>query len=326
MSSKPLVSCIVIFFNEEKFIEEAIQSVLDQSYNTWELLLVDDGSTDASTEIALRYAEQYPQKVRYLEHPGHQNLGMSTARNLGIANAAGEYIALLDADDVWLPHKLQQQVTILESHPEATVLYGNTQYWYSWAGKVKYRQHDLVPELVFRSDALVWPPTLLTLSFPLGRGIAPSLSNLILRREVIERTGGFEERFRGVYEDQAFLVKVYLKEPVFVASESGFWDKYRQHLDSCVAVAQKTGRYHSVRLFFLDWLAAYLSEQGVNDTEAWRLLEEKRLTTKVKAHVHEREWKQAAWGLLLLMRHRPRVVARACQNLASRAVRGRRRI
>src|ERR687889_2435319 len=96
MSSKPLVSSIIIFLNRERFIQEAIESVFAQTYDNWELLLVDDGSTDGSTQIALRYAERYPEKVRYLEHPGHQNSGMSASRNLGIRYAKGEYIAFLD--------------------------------------------------------------------------------------------------------------------------------------------------------------------------------------------------------------------------------------
>src|SRR5437773_4242914 len=99
MTNKPLVSVIIIFLNAEKFIEEAIESVLAQTYDHWELLLVDDGSIDSSTEIALRYAEQYPGKVNYLEHEGHQNRGMSASCNLGIRNTKGEYIAFLDVDD-----------------------------------------------------------------------------------------------------------------------------------------------------------------------------------------------------------------------------------
>ena len=84
MKNKPLVTVITIFLNAERFIEEAIESVLAQSYAEWELLLVDDGSTDASTEIALRYAEQYPQKVRYFQHTEHENHGISASQNLGI--------------------------------------------------------------------------------------------------------------------------------------------------------------------------------------------------------------------------------------------------
>lgn len=89
MSEAPLVSVVTIFLDAERFIEEAIESVFAQTYDRWELLLVDDGSTDRSRDVARRYAARYPSRVRYLEHPGHQNRGMSPSRNLGIAHAAG---------------------------------------------------------------------------------------------------------------------------------------------------------------------------------------------------------------------------------------------
>src|SRR5215510_12099685 len=162
MSGKPLVSAIIIFLNEEKFLQEAIESVFAQTYDQWELLLVDDGSTDASTAIARRYAEQYPEKVRYLEHVGHQNRGMSAARNLGVRNAKGEYIAFLDADDVWLPLKLEQQVAILNSQPEAAMVYGNTLYWYSWTKNPEDLKRDRIPKLGVPPNTLVKPPELLT--------------------------------------------------------------------------------------------------------------------------------------------------------------------
>ena len=134
MKSNPLVSAVLIFYNTEKFIEEAIASVFSQTYVYWELLLVDDGSSDPSTEIASRYAKRFPEKVRYLEHPGHQNRGMSAARNLGIRHAHGQYIALLDADDVWLPEKLQYQTAILNLYQEAAMVVAPIQWWYSWTG------------------------------------------------------------------------------------------------------------------------------------------------------------------------------------------------
>ena len=74
---------------------------------------------------------------------------------LGVSHAEGEYIAFLDAEEVWVPHKLAQQVAILGSHPEATMLYGNTRYQYSWTGNSEDSQRDFVPELVVRSDTLV---------------------------------------------------------------------------------------------------------------------------------------------------------------------------
>ena len=78
-----MISVIIIFLNAERFIEEAIESVFDQNYGDWELLLVDDGSSDASSAIARRYTEQHPEKVYYFEHAGHENRGMSASRNLG---------------------------------------------------------------------------------------------------------------------------------------------------------------------------------------------------------------------------------------------------
>src|SRR5437763_4919692 len=88
-----LLTLFIIFLNAERFLDEAIGSVFAQTYREWELLLVDDGSTDKSRNIAEHYAEQYPDKVRCLEHEGRQNRGMSASRNLGIAHAKGEYIA-----------------------------------------------------------------------------------------------------------------------------------------------------------------------------------------------------------------------------------------
>jgi glycosyltransferase involved in cell wall biosynthesis len=119
VAGKPLVSVIIIFFNALDFLEEAIDSVFAQTYAEWELLLVDDGSTDASADIAKAAALRHPGRVSYLAHDGCQNRGTSASRNLGIRHAHGEYIAFLDADDVWLQHKLEQQVALFQAHPLA---------------------------------------------------------------------------------------------------------------------------------------------------------------------------------------------------------------
>jgi glycosyltransferase involved in cell wall biosynthesis len=276
MSNKgeALVSIVMVFLEEERFIEEAIESVFAQSYGTWELLLVDDGSSDGSTEIALRYAERHPRKVRYLEHTGHRNCERSASRNLGIRHARGEYVAFLDTDDVWLPEKLKQQVAILDSCPEAGMVFGLTKYWYGWTGNPEDMRRDSIPELSVPSDTVVKPPALLKLLYPLGTGPAPCICSLLVRRAIIEDTGGFEEEFQGIhgmYEDQVFLVKVYLETHVFVAGQ--YWDKYRQHPDSCSAVVTRMGQYFSARLFFLRWLTMYLVEQGVEDSESWVTLQ-----------------------------------------------------
>ena len=101
-------------------------------------------------------------KVRYLEHDGHRNRGASAARNLGISNAKGKYIAFLDADDVWLPQKLDHQVEILNSQPEAAMICGATQWWYSWTGNPEDIKRDHIRRLSVPADTLVMPPKLLT--------------------------------------------------------------------------------------------------------------------------------------------------------------------
>src|SRR5215467_5904743 len=133
------------------------------------------------------------------------------------------------------------------------MVYGATRYWQSWTGKPEDMHRDHIPALGVQPNTLFKPPVLLTLLYPLGKATAPCPSDLLLRREVVERAGGFEEDFRGIYqlyEDQAFLVKMHLKESVFVASAC--WDQYRLHHDSCVSTVARAGQYHAVRLFFLN--------------------------------------------------------------------------
>src|SRR5262245_56610982 len=163
MTSRPLVSIITIFLNAEKFIQEALESVVAQTYDNWELLLVDDGSTDGSTRIALKYCKQYAGKVHYLVHEGDVNCGMSVSRNLGVSFAKGEYVALLDADDVWLPRKLEQQVEIMNAHPEVGMVYGWTQMWFNWSGNPEDAKRDFKRKLGVKPNTVVKPPRLFVL-------------------------------------------------------------------------------------------------------------------------------------------------------------------
>ncbi|MBD1918178.1 MULTISPECIES: glycosyltransferase family A protein [Cyanophyceae] len=267
MTPPPLVSIITPFLNAEAFFEEMIESVIAQTYGHWELMLVDDGSTDSSTAIAQRYAAQYPGKIRYLDHEGHQNWGKSTSRNLGIQQSQGDYIALLDADDIFLPQKLEKQVAILETHSEAGMIYGPTLYWYGWTGQDGDRRRDRIAALGLQANSLVQPPHLMTLYLRKG-GVVPCTCGLLVRRTLVDTIGGFDETIQHMYEDQVFIVKVCLKAPVFV--EQDCWDQYRQHDASSSSVAIREGEYHplklnAARLKFLTWLGDYLAAENIQD-------------------------------------------------------------
>jgi glycosyltransferase involved in cell wall biosynthesis len=259
----PLVTVVIPFLNAGRFIEEAIESVLGQSYSHWELLLVDDGSTDSSPSIAAGYVKQYPGHICYLQHQDHRNHGISASRNIGIRHAKGKYVGFLDADDLWLPHRLKSQVGILESQPNTAMVYGLSQYWYGWTGNAEDLNRDFIPDLGIKTDTLYAPPSLLLNLYPLGQATAPSMSNLLARRDFMVKIGGFEEEFRGLYEDQAFLVKAYLHGVIFVSGEC--WDKYRIHPESCLSVGTEAGQYQAVRLRFLNWFEAYLDSQEIAD-------------------------------------------------------------
>jgi len=263
-----LVSVVIIFLNEASFLEEAIASVLAQTYSHWELLLVDDGSTDGSARIAQKYAAADPVRIRYLDHPAHRNMGMSASRNLGIAVARGEFVALLDGDDVWLPQRLERSVALLRAHPEADMVYGATQYWYSWTG-LKADSRDHIQRHWFRANRLVRPPELLV-RYMTQRAALPSPCSLTMRRKALAASGGFIESFRTLYEDQAFLTRFCLRHVVYVSNDC--LDRYRQHPDSACAVGEAMGEQARARERYLAWAESYLDAQGFRGTDVWSAL------------------------------------------------------
>lgn len=111
----PLVSVVMAVYNGEKFVAEAIESILQQTLTDLELLIVDDGSTDGTLEIVQDYAAR-DDRIRVFAHP--ENRGQPSALNTAIAHAAGKYITLMDSDDVSLPQRLEKQADFLEAHPE----------------------------------------------------------------------------------------------------------------------------------------------------------------------------------------------------------------
>src|SRR5439155_16624014 len=120
---KPLISCIIPVFNGEKYLAEALDSIRAQTYRPIEIIVVDDGSTDGTRELVASYGDQ----VRYLWQP---NSGPATDRNQGLSAASGEFVAFLDADDLWHPEKLERQMARFDARPDLDVCVAHVQnFW-----------------------------------------------------------------------------------------------------------------------------------------------------------------------------------------------------
>lgn len=266
-----LVSITIPFYNAERFLRETIESVFGQLYQQWELLLVDDGSTDRSSAIARDFAARFPGRVVCLEHPGHRNLGVNAARNLGARNSRGELLAFLDSDDLWLPGKLEANVSAMMQHPEAGFLFGYTEYWYEWDPEGNHHQKNDIPPLA-PGGKVYLPPLLLAQSYPLGPYGAPCPCSFLLRRWAFERVGGFDECFSPatyqIYEDIAFLSKLYLQVPVYVSQEC--LDRNRCNRFSMSRQPANVRREEASRRFYFRWLKDYLRQQAVRDPAIWR--------------------------------------------------------
>lgn len=263
---RPLVSVVINFLDPpEQFFREAIDSVVAQTYDHWELLLVDDGSKSPSTALAREYEQKFPGRVRYLEHPGHQNRGMSASRNLGIWKAKGLYVAFLDADDVWLPHKLTKQVAVLESHPEVAMTYGGKIQWRTWQGDE--RTKDKYVEMRVPHDTLL-PPRELIRYFVRNEAIS-GVCGILVRRDAARHVGGFAESV--VFcEDQTLNYRIAAAFPAIVTSGQDW--KYRRHPHSLCYRFRKfeVDKHMSLMLEFLEWVASFLRQMQIDDADIWK--------------------------------------------------------
>lgn len=269
-NSHPRVSVIISFYNEERFLAEAIESVLHQEYSNWEIILIDDGSSDGSTVLAKEYASKFPDKIIYAEHEGHANKGLSGSRNHGISISKGELIAILDADDFWYPKKLQEQVHLMHTFKEVALVCEASEYWYDWTENSK---KNLVIQVGASRDRIIDPPELLNTLYPLSTGAAPCPSALVFRRNIFEKYGGFEAHFTGklqLFEDQAFLHKIYLHEKVYVSSSCN--NRYRKREGSLVQKFATVHTYMDIKKYFLVWLQSYIREERIEDRKINKLL------------------------------------------------------
>ena len=188
---KPLVSVIIPTYNRGWIVKEAIDSVLDQDFTDYELIVVDDGSDDNTPEILAGYGGA----ITIL----HQsNKGVSSARNCGVAAASGQLIAFLDSDDLWLPGKLSTQVKFFKDHPD-TVINQTQERWIRKGVRVnpKQRHHKFSGMIFEHSLALCL--------------VSPSA--VMIKKSLFDEVGGFDEQFPAC-EDYDLWLRVSCRYPV----------------------------------------------------------------------------------------------------------------
>jgi glycosyltransferase involved in cell wall biosynthesis len=192
MHNKPLVSVIIATFNRGWILSEAVDSVLSQDYAPFELIVIDDGSTDDTAAILNDYADS---RLRVHFQP---NRGVSAARNRGIPQSAGELIAFLDSDDLWLPGKISAQVLFFQEHPDALICQ-TEEIWIRNKVRVNPKNRHQKP-----SGDIFRPSLALCLVSP---------SAVMIRRSLLDEVGLFDETLPAC-EDYALWLRISCKHLV----------------------------------------------------------------------------------------------------------------
>ncbi|MFB5084288.1 glycosyltransferase [Symbiobacterium thermophilum] len=173
MPEDPKVTVVIPAYNAARYLAEAVESALNQTYSNLEVLVVDDGSTDRTPFLL----ERYGRAIRTIRK---RNGGTPSALNEGIRQARGEWIAWLSADDAFLPEKLAKQMAYAEAHPECALIYTN---WFVVDGRGKTVSHLASPTFRSRADQVE----------KLLRGCVINGSTTLVRRDVYLRAGLFDE-------------------------------------------------------------------------------------------------------------------------------------
>lgn len=275
--SNPGTSVILVFRDAEPFLEAAILGVIAQTLDDWELLLVDDGSTDGSREIAVDYAMLDRDRVRYFEHPGHAACGVSASRNLALAHARGTFLAFPDAARAWSPRWLQRCVSALRRNEDA--------------GFVCTRMRGAAARVALKCDGRS-----LLLDLLEGDEPQPALSSTLVRRRVIDRVGAFDPidepgaPVRESIDDEVFFAKLCLHATACVLDEAlderclaglaGRTDErdgtevLDGESDGCERAGTERARgLESRRERFLLWLDGYLHAHALDDERLQQVLD-----------------------------------------------------
>lgn len=204
------ISIIMPAFDREAYVAEAIDSVLAQTYEDWELIVVDDGSTDETLSIATTYAHGHPRKIRVLSRA---HGGVVAARNAGIEVAEGGFVAFLDSDDTWEPDKLASQIAVFDAEPHAAFVYTGFSEVDANGSVVR----KVLPDSRFQGEILelLW----LADNEILG-------ATLLVRRSTLLAVGMFDSRLEGA-ENLALRLRLAETGPIRFVDRSLY--NYRRH-------------------------------------------------------------------------------------------------
>jgi glycosyltransferase involved in cell wall biosynthesis len=241
----PKVSVIIPTYNRRTMLKEAVDSILGQDFEDFELIVVDDGSTDGTAEEIKRYGG----RIRLLQHS--ENRGVSAARNKGILHAKGKYIAFLDSDDLWVKGKLKIQVAFLDENPHYPLCYTD-EIWIRRGRRVNPKiKHSKYSGWIFEK------------CLPLCT-ISPS--SAVMRKTLFSKVGFFDEALP-VCEDYDFWLRVSARFPIFFINKK-LIVKRGGHSDQLSQRSWGNDRYRVIALEKL------LSEPHITSDERKMILDE----------------------------------------------------
>jgi len=177
----PRVSVLMLNFNYGRFLDRAIQSVLNQTYRNFELIVVDDGSEDDSWDRLIKYQEDFPDNLRVFSHEGHEHLGIVDSFWLAFSKANGSLVAFLDADDYWQECNLGKKVAVFDAHPEVAIVYSEYRPFGEPAETFYWRLYETFcrKEIPFRVPFDLFPTLL-------RRNAAATFSSFMTRRTFLQ--------------------------------------------------------------------------------------------------------------------------------------------
>ncbi|MBS9525597.1 glycosyltransferase family 2 protein [Litoribacter alkaliphilus] len=214
----PLVSVIIPVFNKKDFVEEAVNSVLNQTYDNLEILLIDDGSIDGSTKILKNLALRYPSKIKLIQQT---NKGACHARNIGIQESKGDYIQFLDSDDVLDTQKIKSQVEKLNWQPKDVIIFGRWEYFDHQIGDLAAEESPFYREYPKPFELLVelWTSQQMIASF-----------SWLVPREILIKSGKWDESLC-LNQDGDFFSRVILASGLlkYDKSAKGYYRKPKKN-------------------------------------------------------------------------------------------------